>query len=143
MAVARKFGVILGKRRLTTRGARPKPVIVSLGKPRLPRGEHDWECPFRITGGGIRVLEYGYGVDAMQAIQNALQGIRYFLDQSGKSFDWLGNDIGVGFPRSIPSYGDSRLTRRLEKLVDAELKRNLANLRRRHQGRQKRKRLKR
>ena len=139
MAESRKFGEVIGKRRLTTRGVRPKPVIVSLGKPRLPKGTRDWECPFRITGGGIRVLEGGYGVDAMQAIQNALQGIRHFLDKSGKSFDWLGIGIEVGFPRSIPSFGDSRFTRRLEKLVDGELKRNLANLRRRHQARHKRK----
>jgi hypothetical protein len=42
---------VIGERRLTTRaGARPKRVTVSLGKPRLPKGQTDWECPFRITG---------------------------------------------------------------------------------------------
>lgn len=116
---------------------RPEAVIVSLGKPRRPKGERDWECPFRITGGGIRVVDYGYGVDSMQAIQTALQGVRHFIDKSGKSFDWLGTETS-GFQRSIPWYGDSRFTKRMERLVDAELKREGARLRRRHQARQKR-----
>jgi hypothetical protein len=78
-------------------------VTVSLGMPRLPKGKTDWECPFRISGGGIRVNECGYGVDAIQALQNALGSIR-----------------------------------RLEKLIDRELERNLARLRRRRQRKQAR-----
>jgi hypothetical protein len=96
-------GIVIGKRRLTTRGARPKPVIVSLGQPRLPKGERDWECPFLISGGGLRVHVCGNGVDALQALQNALGGIRSVLDQSGQSFEWLGLPIDVAFPKSIPS----------------------------------------
>jgi hypothetical protein len=42
-------------------------VTVNIGTPRLPKGETDWECPFRISGGGIRVNECGYGVDPVQA----------------------------------------------------------------------------
>ena len=139
MAVSNKFGVVIGKRRLTTRSARPTPVTVSIGAPTLPTGQRDWQCPFRITGGGMRVVEHGYGVDSMQALQTALQGIRHFIDKSGKSFDWLGTETS-GFQRSIPWYGDSRFTTRMERLVDAELNREGARMRRRHQARQKRKR---
>ena len=132
MAVARKFGAVIADRRLTTRGARPKPVTITLGQPRLPKGERDWECPFRISGGGIRVLEFGYGVDSMQAVATALQGIRFFLDKSGKSFEWQGMPMDdEGFQRFIPWYRDSRFTRRLEKLVESEVKRGGARLRRR------------
>ena len=127
------FGPVLGQRKLSTRGTAPRPVTVTLGQPRLPKGERDWECPFRISGAGIRVLEYGYGVDAIQALQTALGGIRNVLDKSGKTFEWSGLPIEVGFPRSIPSYGDTRLTKKLEMLVDVELKRNLARLRGRHE----------
>ncbi len=127
------FGPVIGQRKLSTVGPAPKTVTVTLGQPRLPKGERDWECPFRISGAGIRVLEYGYGVDAIQALQTALFGIRYFLDKSGKTFEWSGLPIEVGFPRSIPSYGDTRLTKKLEMLVDVELKRNLARLRGRHE----------
>jgi hypothetical protein len=88
------LGAVIGERHLATGGGRPKRVTVSLGMPRLPRGEQDWECPFRITGAGMRV------------------------------------------PKSIPSYGDERLTKRLETLIDRELERNLTRLRRRHQRKQ-------
>ena len=136
VAVSRTLGSVIGERRLIARGARRTRVAITLGKPRLPKGERDWQCPFRISGGGIRVLEYGYGVDAIQAIQTALQGIRHFLDSSGKSLEWEGMPDG-GFQRSIPWYGDSRFTKRIERLVDAELTREAARLRRRHQQRQK------
>ena len=95
---------------------------------------------FQITGGGIRVLECGYGVDAIQALQSALQGIRSFLDKSGQSFEWFDLPLDVAFPKPIPSYGDERLTKRIEKLVDMELEKNLARLRRRHEQKQARKR---
>jgi len=124
------FGPVIGERKLSTRGTAPKTVTVTLGKPRLPKGERDWECPFRISGAGIRVVESGYGVDAIQALQAAIGGIRHVLDTSGKSLEWFGLPIEVGFPRPIPSYGDTRLTKKLEKLVDSELKRNLTRQRR-------------
>ncbi len=114
MTGSKTLGVVIGERRLTMRGARAKRVTVKLGTPRLPKGEQDWECPFQITGGGIRIFQFGYGCDAIQAIQTALGGIRYYLDKSGKSFEWFGLGIEVGFPRVIPSYGDTRLTKRLE-----------------------------
>jgi hypothetical protein len=139
MAVSKTFGPVIATRRLTTAGVRPKTVTVTLGKPRLPKGERDWECPFRISGGGIRVLEHAYGVDSMQAVANALQGIRFYLDESGKSFEWLRMPLETGFQRFIPWYGDTRFTRKLEKLVDSEVKREGVRLRRRHQERQKRK----
>ena len=129
---------VIGQRKLRTRGTAPKTVTVSLGMPRLPKGETDWECPFRITGGGIRVNECGYGVDAIQALQGALGGIRSVLDQSGQSFEWFDLPMDVAFPKSIPSYGDERLTKRLETLIDRELRRNLTRLRRRHQRTQAR-----
>ena len=132
------FGPMIGQRKLRTPRTAPKTVTVSLGQPRLPKGKTDWECPFRISGGGIRGNESGYGVDAIQALQNALGSIRSVLDQSSQSFEWLGLPLDVAFPRSIPSYGDERLTKRLEKLMDRELERNVTRLRRRHQRKQTR-----
>ena len=131
VTVAKTLGVVIGERRLTMKGARAKGVTVRLGTPRLPKGEQDWECPFQITGGGLRIFEFGYGCDAIQAIQTALGGIRYFLEKSSKSFEWFDLGLEVAFPRVIPSYGDTRLTKKLEKLVDAELTRNLTRPRRR------------
>ena len=33
----------------------------------------DWECPFRIHGAGISRVEFGYGIDSMQALTTALR----------------------------------------------------------------------
>src|SRR5206468_4954142 len=42
-------------------------------KPRRMKGHQDWECPFRIKGAGVARLEFGYGVDALQALTTALK----------------------------------------------------------------------
>jgi hypothetical protein len=59
---------------------------------------------------------------------------RTFGPKSGKSFEWLGMPSG-GFMQFIPLLHPS-LTRRLERLIIAEIKRDTAQLRRRHQQRQ-------
>ncbi len=46
MAVSRTFGPVIAERTLTTAGVRPKTITITLGKPRLPKGERDWECRF-------------------------------------------------------------------------------------------------
>jgi len=73
------FGTVIAERRLHPRGAPRRSVVVSLGKPRQTKGFDDWECPFRISGAGIRRVEHGRGVDAFQALTMALEGIRHVL----------------------------------------------------------------
>ena len=138
MAASKPFGPVVATRRISTLGTRPKRVTITLGKPRLPKGESDWECPFRISGGGIRVLEYGYGVDSMQALAGAYGGVRYYLEKTGESFEWYGIQVPVaGIQMFVPMLHPS-LTRRLEKMIIAEVRLDTARLRRRHQQRQKR-----
>jgi hypothetical protein len=84
------LGVVIAERRLQPRGVRRPTVVVSLGKPRKTKGSEDWECPFRITGSGIRRVEYGRGIDAFQALTMALEGIRYFLDRASTPLVWAG-----------------------------------------------------
>ena len=90
--------------RLNPPDAPGRSIIVSLGKPRKAKGADDWKCPFRIDGTGIRKVEYGYGVDAFQALTMALEGIRYFLDRLDTPLVWGGifKDHS-GFQRVIPS----------------------------------------
>jgi hypothetical protein len=74
----------------------------------------------------------------MQALAVAYQGIRYFLEKSGKSFEWYGIQLPVGgFQLFIP-VTHPQLTKRLERLVHAEVKRDTARLRRRSEQRQRR-----
>ena len=86
-----------------------KVVRVSLGAPRPGTDDADWECPFRIHGAGISRVEFGYGIDSMQALTTALDGIRVLLDETGLALGWkMGagrQDIWhdeTGFARSIP-----------------------------------------
>ena len=132
MAASKPFGPVVATRQINTMGTRPRKVTITLGKPRLPRGERDWECPFRISGGGITVRDYGYGVDSLQALAVAYQGVRYHLEQSGRSFEWHGFQFPVGGIQMFVPMNYPQLTKRLERLIIAEIKRDTARLRRRH-----------
>ena len=104
----RRIGTILAERQLAEQVS-GKVVRVSLGAPRPGTDDADWECPFRIHGAGISRVEFGYGIDSMQALTTALDGIRVLLDESGLALGWkMGagrQDIWhdeTGFARSIP-----------------------------------------
>ena len=131
----RQFGPVIAERQLVSRGNAAARVRVFLGKPRPDKREGgDWECPFRIRGRGVSVVEFGYGVDSMQALTTALEGIRVLLDQKFGSVVWC-EDGGAlvdhsGFQRQLPLLGGT-FTRRLERLVDSELNRHLRQLERR------------
>ena len=104
----RRIGTILAERQLAEQVS-GKVVRVSLGVPRPVTDDADWECPFRISGAGISRVEFGRGIDSMQALTTALDFIRVLLDESGLALGWkMGagrQDIWhdeTGFARSIP-----------------------------------------
>ena len=126
------IGHVIGERRLVFRDAPRKKVVVTLGKPRKMKGHQDWECPFRIKRPGVVRLEFGYGVDALQALTTALEGIRSMLDEIGTPLAWSGVlPDHTGFQRMIPIAGPE-ISARLERLVDRELNRHVRQLERRH-----------
>lgn len=127
-------GKVIGERRLVFRDAPRKKLVVTLGTPRRTKDHQDWECPFRIKGPGVTRLEFGYGVDALQALTTALEGIRAVLDEIGEPLAWSGVlPDHTGFQRMIPFAAGADLSARLDRLVDRELTRNLRQLERRHQ----------
>jgi len=133
----RRIGTILAERRLAEQ-VTGKVVRVSLGAPRPRTEDADWECPFRIHGAGISRVEFGYGIDSMQALTNALDGIRVLLDESGLALGWkVGagrHDIWhdeTGFARSIPIALGAALSRRLERLFFREIRLETQRLERR------------
>jgi hypothetical protein len=138
MPTAPRIGTIIAERRLVARDGGV--VRVAIGVPRR-RNEADWACPLRIHGAGVTRVEYGCGVDSMQALATALEGIRVVLDETGLSLGW---DMGrgdvyeeTGFTRSIPITWSPAVRKLLERLVDRELQRELRALERR--GRRRRK----
>lgn len=129
-----KVGSVIGVRRLLYRDAPTKKLVVTLGKPRRSKGRQEWECPFRIKGPGVARLEFGYGVDALQALTTALEGIRAMLDEIGKPLAWSGVlPDHTGFQRMIPIAAGPVISSRLERLVDRELNRYVRQLKRRHE----------
>jgi hypothetical protein len=96
------FGAVIAERRLNSRDAPRHSIVVSLGKARKTKGSDDWQCPFRIAGTGIRKVEYGYGVDAFQALMLALEGIRYFLDETARCCSIYQAHRASGRPRRGP-----------------------------------------
>jgi hypothetical protein len=133
----RRIGTILAERQLADRTS-GKVVRVSLGVPRPGTDDADWECPFRISGAGISRVEFGRGIDSMQALTTALDFIRVLLDVSGLALGWkMGagrQDIWhdeTGFARSIPIALGPAISRRLERVVDREIQREVQRLERR------------
>ena len=132
-----KFGPIIAERRLVA-DVTGAAVRVSIGAPRPGPNGVDWACPFRIRGGGLSIVETGFGVDSMQALATALEGIRYHLDQTGLSLGWRvgpGRE-GVysgetGFTRAIPIAFGPASHRRLERLVDRGLRAEVQRLKQR------------
>jgi hypothetical protein len=128
----RNFGEIIGERKLQRQGGqRSRAMTVTLGKPRRRR-DNDWECPFRITGQGVK---YGYGVDAIQALSTALEGIRVMLEQSGEKFSWLSGEMGyTGFDRPIPSSLGVKFNMRLNRVIDREVEMFVGSLKKKQQN---------
>ena len=133
----RRIGTILAERQLAEQVS-GKVVRVSVGTPRPGTNGAEWECPFRIHGAGISRVEFGYGIDSMQALTTALDGIRVLLDESGLALGWkVGagrHDIWhdeTGFARSVPIVLGPALKRRLERLFDSEIRRETQRLERR------------
>jgi hypothetical protein len=130
----RQFGEIIGERQLYRNGSRSKVSTVTLGKPRR-RKDGDWECPFRITG--LRV-QYGYGVDAIQSLTTALEGVRVMLERSGQRFSWLGGEPGyTGFDRLVTSSLGAKFNQQLNLIIDREIAKFVYALERTHQKRKK------
>ena len=140
----RRIGTILAERELAEQVS-GKVVRVSLGAPR-PRADGDFECPFRIHGAGMSRVEFGYGIDSMQALSDALQGIRVRLDESSLALGWKfgpgRQDIWhdeTGFARSIPIVLGAALSRRLERLFFREIRLETQRLERRAKRKSKQK----
>ena len=132
------FGTVIAERRLVDRDSPRRRVTVSIGCPRPdPVGGGDWECPFRITGAGLRRLEYGRGVDAMQAMITAFDFIRVLLAETGLPLVFPNrHGVDTGFPYSIPNAFGPAFTTRLERMVEREMARELKRLESRHAKRQ-------
>lgn len=110
----------IAERTLTVDGDPGRTVVVTIYAP-TPDPSSGWRCEFEIHG-AWSARERGRGLDSFQAMVNAIQGVRKFLDDSGMSFSWEGGEPGDhGVPRVILNIFGLRLTRELEDEVQRRL----------------------
>lgn len=112
-------------------------VMVRLGcpepDPECPHGR-DWRCPFEVVGLGDDSIQYSHGVDSFSALQNALRIIRLVLVRSKIPLRWeltKTNDIGI--PMAAPTAYGPRFQRKLERHMEAEVKKRGREARRKAQ----------
>jgi hypothetical protein len=96
----KNLGIQIATRMLDLDG---KQVTVVIGKPeKFPDGE-DYYCPYQIVGTGDGQVRYAGGIDAVQALQLALQmiGVDLRTSQDARSgkLSWDAGSRGdLGFP---------------------------------------------
>lgn len=111
----------IAERRLSVVGEPGRMVTVTIGKPMLkPSG--DWACPVDIQGLHEAVRDSAYGVDAVQALQLALEGARQTLKKSGLAVTWCDGEPGeTGLPIVVPYIFGRAFDERMEQLIDEEI----------------------
>lgn len=96
-----KIETIVATRNLMLAGSRR--IIIFLGKPEKFPDSDDYYCPYQIIGLGAEKVRYAGGIDAVQALQLALNMIGADLYTSAESkngeLSWEGGKKGeLGFP---------------------------------------------
>ena len=127
MAQQPKLGRVIARRELGER-YRPKTrVVVSIGMPRKdPR--HDWACPFQIEGIADSKVQLSYGVDAMQALIIAIQGVRATLLHTGRKLFWIGPKMDSGFPILVHTHFGKEFEDRVGLAIERETVRAWRNI---------------
>jgi hypothetical protein len=113
---------VKGKRRFAT---------AKIGTPE--RSGRDWACKLSISNVGMREPMLVYGVDQMQAILLAFEGLLTTLRNSGTEWRWIHGEKGdIGVPRFVPGGFGRRFASRLESMIDAETRKFATAAERRH-----------
>lgn len=117
----------IAKRRIRLPGRSSKYLTISLGMP-YKTSKSEWTTVFTITGGRHRIKSSASGVDGMQSLIVALDGIRAALDAMGQPFAWLGEPGDTGFPRYVPNVFGSVLSNRIGRMIDKEIATHIKSL---------------
>ena len=88
-----------------------------------------WSCAFFVTGAGMKEPETVFGNDSIQALQNAMLGIRLRLDKLHRRLTWADRPARYTFPHSVPWVYGAELAERIEKIVAQEENAFVASLR--------------
>jgi hypothetical protein len=115
------LGRVIARRILSEQGVVGRKIMVSIGLPRPdPLKGGDWECPFLIEGVGKSEVQKAFGVDSLQSLIIAIQGIRVELEQTGRNLFWLGPEIGPDIPLNVPTVWGKQLVERVRLAIERE-----------------------
>ena len=118
--MAKYIRTIIAARELRSEPLANKRLTVILGKPR--RSGKDWVCQFQIKGLEDSEIRNAFGVDAIQALLGAFEGIRVALERSGEQHSWKGGKPGdPGFPRFVPTFYGLEFARKVSKTIDSHV----------------------
>ena len=117
--------------RTLTRCSDGTEVTITLRQPVQDAEGSDWSCAFEVSTAEGSKEHRGRGVDSLQALVEALRGIKYVLDQGHTDLTWLsGKPKDTGMPQLLP-YDDPDFAELLRLLVDAEMQRRYLYVERR------------
>lgn len=109
---------IIVSRRLMFGSKRIRGVIYQPSRMTTP--PRDWIAEFEILGLDEQTLDRAIGVDEMQAMLLATQGLRLRLEALGPELHFLGRAGDSGIPRLITTSYGLEFAQRAEQLVDDE-----------------------
>lgn len=110
------------RRSLSVSDLTPKTITLTIYKPKEEPGS-DWVCSFQIEGIEKEPIhQNAYGLDALQALLNALEGARLTLLSSNLSITWDGGNEGdIGIPRMIPMSYNSDFVNDIDAYIDRKI----------------------
>ncbi len=123
MASALRIANPIAIRRFAVAGEVGREVVLTLGKPRPdPKPGGDWMCSVLIEGTAKGRRRRIYGVDAIQALQLALEYARRELDASGLDLTWLDRHApgDIGLPFSAPDGFGLAFQQRIERHIERQ-----------------------
>jgi hypothetical protein len=117
----RKKMVTTAIRQIQEVGKNSSNITIYLGVPSKVKA-NEWKCPFLLDGFEKPRIQFGRGVDGLQALLVAIEGIRVTLERSGKHFSWLGGEDGdLGLPQFIPTVFGAEFSNKMGQLVEKEM----------------------
>jgi len=107
-------------------------VVVRLGQPRQ-ESDDEWSVAYLVDGLQGE-LAYGRGPDALDALINAVAGLRAVMDHSGVRLTWAcGEPEGdPGVPRFVPHYLGRAFAARQERVIEEATERFVDELAKRN-----------
>lgn len=114
----------IGLRRLTSNIESNKPILLVLKQPMITPGYDDWECTFQILKEDTQALLFedkGYGIDSLQALIDAIEGIHHALKKHFSEYEWLLQNGNSGVPRMTPIHLPASYTEKIMRCIDTQL----------------------